>query len=224
MKQFVIIGIDKLGLRLIDELSQSDCEIMIIDKDPELVEKLKDKVTTAYIADVIDQEIVKRLVPSSVDAVIIDLDNSVEAAILVCNYLKKIGVKEIIATAETDQHGEILHIVGATSVIYPNKEAARRIAPALISSKMFSYFPISSGLVLAEVSMPEKYYGMTLIEADLRRKHNLNVVALKKGGDSEYVFFDIDHKIQGDDLLLVAGDDASIDKFIGIKSQSKKRK
>jgi trk system potassium uptake protein TrkA len=144
---------------------------------------------------------------------VVDLGDRVEASILVTNYLKKLGVKEIIARAESKEHGEILDLVGATKVVFPNQEAAKRIAPFLISSQIFSYLPISSELVIAEVKVPENFFGKSLVEVDMRRKYNLNVIAYRKLDGEEYFFYAPEYRLQSDDILLVGGREEDIDAF-----------
>lgn len=217
MKQFAIIGVSKFGYRVLEELSQIDCEILIIDKDRELIEKLKERVGYAYIADVLNEETIRRLVPATVDAAIVDLGDRTEASILVTNYLKKIGVPRIIAKAETDEHGEILGIVGATDVIFPNREAARRLTPMIAYSQLFNYLPISEGLIIAEIKVPAKHIGMTLIEADFRRAYRFNVIAIRRTDDEKagYHFFDPDYRLQENDILLVAGSEDDLSTLVG---------
>ncbi len=224
MKQFAIIGMSKFGRRMLDELSQVDCEILIVDKNREIIEALKDKATSAYIANAMNEETITKLIPSTIDAAVIDLGDRTEVSILVTNYLKKIGIKKIIAKAETNEHGEILELVGATDVIFPNWEAAKRITPLLVSSLLFNYLPISNTLVIAEVRVPEKYWGLTLIQADLRRGVGLNVIAIRKEDSENYRFFTPEHQLEPNDVFLVAGREEELAKFSGTKFAPKKRK
>jgi trk system potassium uptake protein TrkA len=205
MKQFAIIGLSRFGRRLLEELLESDSEIILIDKDREVIDLYKDKVASAYIADAINEEIIRKLIPA-----IVDLGDRIEASILVTNYLKKLGVREIIARAESKEHGEILDLVGATKVVFPNQEAARRIAPFLISSQIFSYLPISKELVIAEIRVPERFYGKSLIEVDMRRQYRLNVIAYRKLDKEEYYFYAPEYRLQADDVLLVGGAEGDI--------------
>lgn len=217
MKQFAIIGVGNFGIRMLDELSDIECEILILDKDRDLVEKYKDKVAAAFIADVMDEETITRLIPPTIDAAIVDLGARVEVSTLVTHYLHKMGIKKIIVKAETDEHGEILSIVGATDVIFPSREAAKRVAPLLTSPLMFSFLPIGSGLVIAEVKVPERYYGMTLVEADLRRTTGLNVIAIRKELGGDYSFFSQEYRLQPDDVFLLAGSEENVAVFAGNK-------
>ncbi len=213
MKQFAIIGLSRFGRRVLEELLDTNTEILIIDKDREVIDFYKDKVTTAYIADAINEEIIRRLVPPNIDAAIVDLGDRLEVSILVTNYLKKIGVKEIIAKAETDDHGEILELVGATRIVLPNKEAAKRIVPLLISSLVFSYLPISADFVIAEIKVPPTLVGKSLIQVDFRRKHRINVIAFRKIDVENYALFSPEYRLKEDDILLVGGSEQDIGAF-----------
>jgi len=223
MKQFAIIGVSAFGHRILEELKDIECEIIIIDKNREIIEQYKDRVAAAYKADVINEEILKRLIPESIDAVVVDLGDNTEVSILATNYLKKLGVKNIIVKAETDQHGEILEIVGATKVVFPNREAAKRITPMLVSSLLFNYMPISNGLVMAEVHCPVEFQGKSLIESRLRQEKGVNVIAIRTTEQGEYRFFSPEYLLTKEDILLIVGKEQDIVLFAGVGASEKKR-
>ena len=222
MKQYAVIGASIFGKRILEELILLDCEIILIDKDPEVVEYFKNDVTAAYIADVINEEIVVKLIPGDIDAAVVDLGDKIEASILVTQYLGKLGVSNIIVKAETDQHGEILSIVGAHHVVFPNFEAAKRVTPLLVSDLLFNYLPISGGLVMAETGVPGDLVGHTILETEIRRSRGINIVAFRKGGHGDYQFFKPEYRIQEEDILLVAGREEDVMGFTG-KSSVEKR-
>lgn len=217
MKQFAVIGLGKFSRRMIEELADAGCELLVIDRDSDAVDEYKDRVSASYVADVISEEMINRIVPSGIDAAIVDLGDNIEAAILVTNYLKKLGVGRILARVESDQHAEILDLVGATDVIRVNLEAARRVAPLLLSSILFSYLPLSRNFAIAEIKVPEKFVGKSLIEANLRQQHHMNVIALKKEGSGEYTYFLPEYRLEAEDILLVAGKEEDISSFARVE-------
>lgn len=223
MKQFAIIGLGQFGCTMLEQLSDTGCELLVIDKDREAVEKYRDKATAAYIADAISEEIIGKLVPRTIDAAVVDLGDSLEASILVTNYLKKLGVMRIIAKAESAQHAEILEIVGATEIVLPDREAAKRIAPLLLSSALFSYLPIGLEFAIVEMEVPERYVGRTLIEANLRQEHRLNVIALRRMGRTDYAYFAPDYRLQQDDVLLVAAKEGDVAQFTNARLPAVKK-
>lgn len=223
MKQYAIIGASTFGKRVLEELILLDCEIILIDKDPDVVDYYKNEVTAAYIANVINEATVTRLVTADIDAVVIDLGDKIEASILVTQYLKKLGVSKIIVKAETDQHGEILSIIGADHVIFPNFEAAKRVTPLLVSDLLFNYLPMSGGLVMAETGLPEQLEGHTLMEIEIRKSKGINVVAFRRGGQGDYQFFKPEYRFQGDDILLIVGREEDVTAFTGKEAEAGKK-
>lgn len=214
MKQFAIIGVSTFGKRVLDELVEADCEVILIDKRRELIDLYKDSVTSAYIADVINEETINKLIPVDIDAVVVDLGDNIEASILVTKYLKNINIRNIVVKAETDQHGEILEIVGADHVVFPYREAAIRVIPMLVSSLLFNYMSIGNGLVMAEILVPETFIGQSLIEANIRANRGINVVAIRneETGDS-FNFSTPEMRLQIGDVLLVVGKEQDVTSF-----------
>ncbi|MBN2533038.1 MAG: TrkA family potassium uptake protein [Spirochaetales bacterium] len=214
MKQCAIIGLDVFGLRALEELIPFGIDILIIDKNEELIQLYKEKVSNAYVIDVTRLESVEKVIPKTIDVAIIDLGDSIEASILIINYLKEIGIKQIVVTADTDQHGKIFEILGATLVVFPQKEAVKRIIPLLISPLLMNYFPISEDLIIAEVKVPVKFYEKTLIQVDLRKNFSLNVIAIKGQESGKYQNFSPVYQFKEEDIILVAGSEKHISDFI----------
>ena len=221
MGTFVIIGLGAFGIRMLEELLRLTDEIVIIDKDENLIKKYGDKAKKSYSIDITDEMVLRKSLPQGIIAAVIDLGGKIELSIMVTTYLKKIGVKEIVVKAESDQHEQVLSIVGATTVIFPDREAAKRVMPMLASSLLFNFMPISANLALAEVGINEDYIGKTLLEADLRKTLGLNVVAVRKADSETFDFLSDPHyRFAAEDVLLLAGSEEHIFAF----SQHKKER
>lgn len=223
MKQFAVIGLGAFGIRIVEELAALDVELLVVDKDKDLVERHKALASVAYCMDVLNRETIQKVIPESIDAVIVDLGDSVEASIMVTNILKKHGIREIIVKAESDEHAEILRTVGASRVVFPDREAAKRIVPLLVSDTLFNFLPISPGLVVAEVHVPATLVGKTLLEADVRKVHGVNIVAMKENATEEYDFVSPQYCFKPEDVLLITGREDKVIQFSGIRSAIRKR-
>src|SRR5574344_62652 len=220
MVTIAVVGLGSFGTRVIDELTDSDAEIIIVDKDRAVVEKYKDKARDAYITDAINNDMLKKIIPADVDAVIVDLGSQLETSILVTNYLHKQGIKQIVAKARSDEHGEILKLVGATLVVYPDLDAAQRITPMLISSVLFNYVQVSPQFALAEVSVKKELEGKSLAESRMRQTYRLNVVACREDNKKEFrLISSADFKFEKSMHLLVAGTDQDIQKYVNQKEK-----
>ena len=215
MRQYAVIGLGTFGTRMLEKLAEARAEVVIVDRDEDAVERFKDLAAAAYIVDVLDEAALRRTLPENLDVAIVDLGDNIEATILAVNRLKKLGVGEIIVSTDTGDRGEILTLIGATKVVYPDREAAARIVPLLVSPSLFSFMPIGPSLVMAEVRVPERYVGLSLIEANLRQKHGINVIAIRPEGSPEYRYFSADYRLSLVDLLLVAGPEKEVIAFSG---------
>ena len=223
MRQYAIIGLGSFGLRMLEKLAAVSDELVVVDRDAEAIEKYKDLAKNAYIADVADVQALERVLPEGLDVAVVDVGDNLEAAILVTNTLKKLGVGEIIVKTDSEQRGEILSIIGATKVVYPDREAAAQIVPMLVSPALFNYMPLSPSLVMAEVKIPARYVGLTLIEANLRQRHGINVIAIRSELSQDYRYFAADYRLCEDDVLLVAGKDKEILAMTGDVKTTEKR-
>lgn len=223
MKQFALIGLGTFNQTLLPRLRDYGFELLLIDKDELLIERFKDLADQAVIADAYDEAVLQKLLPENLDAALIDLGAAREVSILVTHYLARRGLKQIIVKAESPQHGEILKVVGATRVLFPEQEAADKLLPQLVSSLVFNYLPISKGLVMAEIGVPPNLAGLSLIEANLRQTYRLNVVAIRASGQEDFEFFEPAYKLKAEDLLLIVGRPEDVEKF-AVKSERRKAK
>jgi trk system potassium uptake protein TrkA len=214
MKQYAILGLGAFGIRMLEELVEITNEIIIIDKNRDIIEKYKDEAKAAYIADAINDAALSKIIPNEIDAVIVDLGGKIEATILATNYLKHLNVKEIIVKAESDEQGEILKMIGATRVVFPDQEAAKHITPILASPLLFSFMKVSPNLSLAEVCVNRECLEKSLQDSNIRQKYGLNVVAIRTKDSDEYFFpNDPSYILMENHVLLVAGTEANIHSF-----------
>lgn len=222
VRQYAIVGLGSFGVRVLEKLSEATDQIIIIDKSKDIIEKYKDLAAKSYIADALSKQALSRIIPEAIDVAIVDVGDNIEVAVVVTNALKKLGARQIIVRADTQERGEILQMVGATRIVYPALEAATKIVPMLVSSSLFSFMAISPSLVLAEVGVPERYVGLTLIEANFRQSKGINVVALRKQTGDEYEYFDPKYRLAADDVMLCAGTEKDVTAFTGARIAARK--
>ena len=223
MNKFAIIGLGAFGIRMLEELLRFTDEVIIIDKDPNLIKKYKGKAAKGYVVNITDEESLRKSIPQRIGTAIVDFGGKIELSLMVTKHLKQLGIKEIVVKAETDQHEHLLSMVGATKVIFPDREAAKRVMPMLASTLLLNFMPISANLALAEVSINEKYIGMTLLEANVRKELGLNVVAVRKHDCESFEFIGPDYRFAADDVLLLAGSEDNIFTFSHHKADLRKK-
>ena len=215
MLQVAIIGLGTLGIRMLEELSQSGAETIIIDKDETIIDKYKNVAKTAYTTDVINEKALKEILSPEVDAAIIDMGNNFEAIIMTTNCLHKIGIKRIIVEAQNDEQGDVLKMVGATQIVFPEQEAAKRITPMLLTSNLYNFMPISEDFALAEIGVNDDLDGKKLTESNIRKEWNLNVVACRKSSEENFSFINASTFVFSKDYtILVAGKNEDINHYL----------
>ncbi len=222
MKQFAILGLSYFGKNVLDELLELDVDILIIDKDREVIDAYRDAPVTAIVMDVLDEASLRHSLPPTVDAVVIDFGDKIEASILATSYCRKMGIERIIVKAETEGHAEILDLVGATKIVFPNREAAKRIVPLMLSSVLLNYLPVSGSLVIAELEVPAPFFGQSLVETELRKKYGLNLISVKNQQE-EYGLFAPDYRFRPGDVALVSGTDEALEAFSGRAAESREQ-
>jgi trk system potassium uptake protein TrkA len=221
MKQVAILGLSHFGKSVLDELLELKVQVFIVDKERQVIDAYKDAAAGSVVLDMLNVETLRKVLPDSTDAVIIDMGDSIEASILATSYCAKLKIQTIIVKAETESHGEILELVGATKVIFPNKEAAKRITPLLLSSTLLNYLPVSGKLVIAELAIPEDLVGKTVKDTDFLKNYKLNLIAVR-GKDEEFNQLDTGHTFRAGDIGLLSGTDEDLDHFTGYVLKERK--
>jgi len=224
MKQFVIIGLGYFGRNVLDELLELDAEVLVVDRNREIIDQYKDQRVNAFVIDVLNEVNLRHILPTTVDGVVIDMGEKVETSILMTSYCRKLGIPQIIVKAETREHAEILELVGATRIVFPNREAAKRITPLLVSSVLLNYLPVSGKLIIAEVAVPERFFGSSLIEVNLRKKYGLNLISVKNGDVEEYGLFSPEYVFRPGDVALISGTDELLETFCATGGKERGRR
>lgn len=181
MRQIAILGIGVLGYNLAKNLSkQEDIDVIAIDKNPERVDLVSDFVLNAAAADITDEDALRKLGVDQVDLAVVSIGDSIEASILCTAILKKFDIPEIWARAINETQSQVLRLLDITHVINLEEEMGNQVANSIATPNVERFVEITDNLVLADVEPSERYIGETLLEADIRDKYEMNVVAIRR--------------------------------------------
>jgi len=215
--KFAVIGLGSFGSNVAKTLYERENEVVAIDKDKEKIEAVKDFVSHAVQMDSANKENLQALGLKEMDVVIVSLGPEMEASILTVLFLHEIGAKRIVAKALTEDHVKILDAVGATEVIYPEKDMAVKTALRLNSPNILEYLPLLSGISIQEIAPPEKFIGKSLKQLDLRNKYGIQVIAIKEVITEKTTFVPkADFVIKDSDILIVIGEEKQLAKVISL--------
>lgn len=218
MRKFAIIGLGRFGQCMLESLRERNREVLAVDFDDAKVQWARDLATKAIKADVLTAGLFQEILPDGLDCAIVDLGDEMERSILVANYLHKQGVPHIIVEAVNAEHAEILRIVGATRIVFPEQEAAEHLAGVIAGGNVLDFFAVSDGFAVIETNAPKSWVGKTLAELDLRKRANINVVAVRAGSKARQGRWMLpipDHVLTKADVLLLAGETKALDHVRG---------
>ncbi len=204
-KHIVVIGLGEFGRELALQLAK-ECEVLALDREDAMVEAIVDKVQQARILDVRDFQALSSVVTGDFDEGIVSMGESLESSILATLHLKKIGITRIWAKATTEYHAAILRAIGASEIIFPERETARRLAAQLINPNLLDFIPLEEDYRVMDVAPPDSFYSRTLVELDLRKKFGVFVLAIKELVPMRFVFLPPpDFVIKPSDILVMIG-------------------
>jgi len=213
-KRFCIIGLGTFGFHTAATLFADGHEVTAIDSSKDKIQSAKDDCTCAILGDAASKEFLESQGVADMDAVVVSTgENSSHLATLITLHLKELGVKRILVKAVNEDHGRILEKVGASDVIYPEKDMAVKIARTLSSPNVLEFIPLTDDYSISETVPPKHFIGKTLAELDLRRKHQLTVFAIKDMLTGQFFAAPpSNHVVKDSDMLIMIGKTEMIDR------------
>ncbi len=224
MRQFSVIGLGRFGYSVAETLTKKGYEVLAIDKDEAKIEAVSDFATYAVQCDATDMKALKAVSTQNVDVAVVSIGEDIEASILIVMTLKEMGIGQIIAKAVTPIHGRILMNLGVTEVIFPERDAAIRLAHRLIAPNVLEYLELSPGYSIEEIAVPSKMSGKKLKESQIRTLFGVNVIAMKKkvtrmvkGTVKTEEVFNVspspEDVLEKGDILVIVGREEDLERF-----------
>jgi len=214
MKRAVVIGLGIFGFNIAKDLYENGIEVIAVDKDKEVVQKIKDFSTKAVLADGTDKEVMESIGIQEDDIVIISFGENLAASTLITLHLKEMKVKNIIVKAPNEDHKRVLEKVGATEVIIPEREMADKVAKSIISPNILDYIPLSEDYTISEIVPPASFMGKTIGELHLRTRHHIEVIAVRETLPERLTMVPrAEFVIKDSDVLVVIGKEKDIQKI-----------
>lgn len=209
-KTIAVIGLGRFGTTIAKMLASMNHEVLGVDIDPDIVQKISPFVTHAIVADTTDEEAIKALALSQFDMVIVAIGGNLQANLMTSMLLKEMNITKVVAKAENSLQGKMLQKIGVDQVIYPEYDMALRLVQSLIREHVMDYLQLSKNISLIEINMPSFMVGTCLKESNLREKYNLNAVGVRRKSGLEVPPNPI-AILSEEDKLLVIGNNSDLD-------------
>ena len=215
MKNILLIGLGRFGRHIAIQLNQLGHDIMAIDTNEERVNDILPFVTNAQIGDSTNPDFLKSLGIGNFDICFVTIGGSFQNSLETTSLLKELGANLVISRAERDVQEKFLLRNGADRVVYPEKQVAKWSSIRYADDHILDYMEVDASHAIFEVAIPDEWIGRSVGELDIRRRYNINILAVKKEREVS-VTISVDTVLEADSTLLVLGDYKAIQKFFHI--------
>ncbi len=205
MRSMLVIGMGRFGRHLAVKLTELGDEVMVVDIDEEIIEKVAPYVTHAQIGDCMDIDNLNSLGVSNFDSCFVCISDNFQSSLEITSLLKELGAKRVVAKADRDIHAKFLLKIGADEVVYPERDMAQRAAVRYSVRNALDFVDLAPDYALFEMKALTSWEGKSLRKLGLRAKYNLNILGIKEE-ERVHPINDPDYVFRGTERLLVAGD------------------
>jgi len=206
--QFFVAGLGRFGQSVALTLDSMGYDVMAMDLDEEIVQDLSDKLGYVVCADAADEKNLASIGAGNADVAVIGIGD-LSASLLTTLLLKELGVPKIVVKAVDELHGKMLSKIGADKIIYSEREMGIRVAHNLTNPGIADYIEMNNDITILTIVAPEDWIGKNLITLDVRRKFNINVVAVRRGEDT-FINPRPDLDFEKGDQLVILGANESV--------------
>jgi trk system potassium uptake protein TrkA len=211
-KRYAVLGLGRFGLKVARELYYKKQDVLVVDKDKDKIQGIKEEVSKAYLGDIADEETLANAGIANCDVVIIAESSNIESNIIATQICKNLGIKKVICKAKNTIHGNILKKLQADQIIFPEQDTAIKLVSKLTSEGILDYIDLGGELSIIGITAPENMVNRTLGELELRKKFNVTMLGIKRGPE---IMFNLtaDTKINSSDVLVVFGEVEALKKL-----------
>ncbi len=204
-KSVLLIGLGRFGKYIAMKLHELGHEVMGVDENEERVNDAMPYVTDGQIGDSTNEALLKSLGVKNYDICIVTIGGDFQSSLETTCLLKELGAQKVVSRAEQDVQAKFLLRNGADEIIYPEKQLATWAAIRYSSDHILDYIELGDSCSIFEVSVPSAWVGKSVVEIDIRRKYNVNIIATKKNGKINAVVT-ADTVLSAEETLLVLGE------------------
>ena len=205
MKSVLLIGVGRFGRHAAIQLSKLGHQVMAVDIDEQRINEIMPYVTSAQIGDSTNEAFLRSLGVNNFDVCMVAISGDFQSSLETTSMLKELGAPCVIARAERDAQAKFLLRNGADHVVYPEEEMAKWAAIRYTGDHILDYIELDDRHAIFEVNVPENWVGKTVGELDVRKRHGVNILAIKRNGEKSFTITP-DTLLTADVTLLVLGE------------------
>ena len=215
MKSILLIGLGRFGRHIAIKLDELHHQVMAVDKEDTRVDAVLPFVTNAQIGDATNEDFLSSLGVGNFDVCIVAIGDNFQNSLEVTSLLKELGARMVVSRAARDVHAKFLLRNGADEIVYPERQLADWVAIRYSADHILDYIELDEGHAIFEISIPEEWIGKTIGQLDIRKKYDINIMALKTN-DIMNLKISSDTQLLKDSTMLVLGETKHIQKCFHI--------
>lgn len=214
-KSILLIGLGRFGRHIAMKLDELHHQVMAVDKEDNLVEAILPFVTNAQIGDATNEDFLSSLGIRNFDVCIVTIGDNFQNSLETTSLLKELGAKMVVSRASRDIHAKFLLRNGADEIVYPEKQLANWTAIRYSSDHILDYIELDEDHAIFELSVPHEWTGKTVGQLDIRKKYDINIMAVKTNGILN-LKVNSDTYLSADSSMLVLGEIKYIQKYFHV--------
>lgn len=215
MKSILLIGLGRFGRHIAKKLDELHHQVMAVDKEDTRVDAVLPFVTNAQIGDATNEDFLSSLGVGNFDVCIVAIGDSFQNSLEVTSLLKELGARMVVSRAARDVHAKFLLRNGADEIVYPERQLADWVAIRYSADHILDYIELDEEHAIFEISIPREWIGKTIGQLDIRKKYDINIMALKTN-DIMNLEISSDTQLLKGSTMLVLGETKHIQKCFHI--------
>ena len=201
MKSILVIGMGRFGRNFAERMQELGNDVMVVDKDPEVIDEIAHEFTDAHIGDCCNEAVLSSLGINNFDICFVTIGEDFQASLEITSMLKELGADHVVSKARTERQATLLSKIGADEVVYPEREISDKLAIRYNADNIFDYIQLTSEYSIFEIPCCSKWVNKSVGDLNVRNKFNVNIIAVKRDNTlsiapgADYVFKSADHLV-----------------------------
>ena len=208
---FGVIGLGRFGTALAISLAEAGKDVIVVDGNEDKIRELRQYTEYAFVAESLSKEALKEAGIQNCDTVVVCIGERIDTSILTTLNVISLGVPHVVAKAISQDQGAVLAKLGA-EVVYPERDMALCLGKRLVSNNFLDFIFLDDQVEIQQVPVGSRMIGVSVQDFNIRRKYNLNIIAIEHGNSTD-IEVSPDYRFRQEDIVVVIGKVDNVKRF-----------
>ncbi|OPY05451.1 MAG: Voltage-gated potassium channel Kch [Syntrophus sp. PtaB.Bin001] len=217
---YIVCGFGRMGSLICRELAEEKAPFVVIEKDPEIIQRLEDESYVYLKGDATDDKSLLKAGIKRAKGIVCVLSTDAENLYVILTAKELNSGVYILSRCEEEVSEHRLLRAGADRVVSPYKMGGMRMAMAILKPAMMDFIEITTRRQSLELRMEEMplsdnsaFIGKSLESSEIRKNYGLIIVAVKKESGKMIFNPQAGYIIEKGDRLIALGEDEDVTRF-----------